>query len=121
MKRRNKQDDPELLNFIDRLQTEKKKTFTFNSDGTTKGSKGSVPDNPEIDSQDEKRANLIRCPDCGREISISADACPHCGRPRDKTATEKIGAAATKMQKVGCLLTLLVTIPILIILLVLFL
>ena len=25
---------------------------------------------------------LIRCPDCEREISSEAAACPHCGRPR---------------------------------------
>jgi hypothetical protein len=24
---------------------------------------------------------LARCPDCGKEVSSSAPACPHCGRP----------------------------------------
>ena len=24
---------------------------------------------------------LITCPDCNKEISSSADSCPHCGRP----------------------------------------
>lgn len=26
---------------------------------------------------------LIRCPDCGNEISDLAPSCPHCGRPRE--------------------------------------
>lgn len=26
-------------------------------------------------------SNLIKCPDCGNEISRLADACPKCGRP----------------------------------------
>jgi uncharacterized membrane protein YdbT with pleckstrin-like domain len=24
---------------------------------------------------------VINCPDCGREVSMAASACPHCGRP----------------------------------------
>lgn len=24
---------------------------------------------------------MIKCPDCGNEISEKAKACPHCGRP----------------------------------------
>jgi len=24
---------------------------------------------------------LIKCPDCGKEVSSSAPYCPHCGRP----------------------------------------
>ena len=26
---------------------------------------------------------LITCPECGRQISDKAEACPHCGCPRD--------------------------------------
>jgi cytochrome c-type biogenesis protein CcmH/NrfF len=26
-------------------------------------------------------SNLMRCPDCNLEVSRSAKACPHCGRP----------------------------------------
>lgn len=25
--------------------------------------------------------NLVLCPDCGQNVSTSAAACPHCGRP----------------------------------------
>jgi len=25
--------------------------------------------------------NLAPCPDCGQQVSIHADTCPHCGRP----------------------------------------
>ena len=25
--------------------------------------------------------NLVPCPDCGRQVSRLAAACPHCGRP----------------------------------------
>lgn len=24
---------------------------------------------------------LVKCPDCGKEVSTEAKACPHCGRP----------------------------------------
>jgi len=30
---------------------------------------------------DSSRANLQNCPDCGREVSKRAAACPHCGAP----------------------------------------
>ena len=28
-----------------------------------------------------QNANLIPCPDCGRQVSPAAASCPHCGRP----------------------------------------
>lgn len=28
---------------------------------------------------------LIKCPDCGNEVSENAPACPHCGNPRSST------------------------------------
>ena len=30
---------------------------------------------------------LMQCPDCGKQISEAAPACPHCGRPRDQDGT----------------------------------
>ena len=38
---------------------------------------------------------LKKCKECGKEISDSAKACPHCGA----TST------ATKMQEIGCAMT----------------
>lgn len=29
--------------------------------------------------------SLIKCPDCGKEISSHAESCPHCGYPLNKT------------------------------------
>jgi hypothetical protein len=29
--------------------------------------------------------SLRKCPDCGNDVSSSAPACPHCGRPRKKS------------------------------------
>lgn len=34
-----------------------------------------------IYAEDGKESNLLKCPDCGKEISPSASACPNCGRP----------------------------------------
>ena len=28
---------------------------------------------------------LIKCPECGRDVSTSAEACPHCGYPINKS------------------------------------
>lgn len=33
---------------------------------------------------------LIQCPDCGKQISESAPACPHCGRPCAAIASEEL-------------------------------
>lgn len=30
---------------------------------------------------------LINCPECGKDVSTSADACPHCGYPINKQAS----------------------------------
>lgn len=27
---------------------------------------------------------LTKCPDCGKEVSPTARACPHCGRPNER-------------------------------------
>lgn len=50
------------------------------------------------------------CRECGTEVSTKAKTCPHCGvdHPADK-----VKAAGASMQKIGCALTLLITLPIL--------
>jgi predicted amidophosphoribosyltransferase len=58
--------------------------------------------------------SLMTCPDCTKEISTDARACPHCGRPKDLTIDEKIQQFGKGMGAVGKFLTALVTIPILI-------
>ena len=37
---------------------------------------------------------LIKCPDCGRDISDKAPACPHCGRP--SAGERQVSASAPK-------------------------
>src|ERR1044071_5122769 len=37
---------------------------------------------------------VINCPDCGREVSTLAPACPHCGRPSPGMAGQPYAAAA---------------------------
>jgi predicted amidophosphoribosyltransferase len=38
--------------------------------------------------------NLMRCPDCGKEVSRNAESCPHCGRKlkEKQTATGLLAA-----------------------------
>jgi len=53
---------------------------------------------------------LIHCPDCNKEISESAIACPHCGLPRpqyermsrDRRQAEDDAAAARKERLRNC-------------------
>lgn len=33
---------------------------------------------------------LIKCPECGKEISNEAKACPHCGKPMPKTKSKPL-------------------------------
>lgn len=33
---------------------------------------------------------LTTCPDCDREISTTAAACPHCGRPMQADAAQRV-------------------------------
>lgn len=51
---------------------------------------------------------LINCQECGREVSDQAKTCPHCGAP-----PTKLQVVGKSLETIGCLLTLLVTIPIL--------
>ena len=39
---------------------------------------------------------LVKCPDCGRDISDQAPACPHCGRPA--TNTPQVPPAASPAE-----------------------
>lgn len=39
--------------------------------------------------REELNVALIKCPECGREISDSATACPGCGHPMKKTSENK--------------------------------
>ena len=32
---------------------------------------------------------LIKCPECGKDVSTSAEACPHCGFPIKNNAANK--------------------------------
>lgn len=46
---------------------------------------------------------LTKCPDCGREISSEAPACPGCGKPN----TAAVVKEKNSKQGFGCLLILL--------------
>jgi hypothetical protein len=35
---------------------------------------------------------VFNCPDCGKSVSTSAPACPHCGRPSAPTTTAPVPA-----------------------------
>ena len=70
---------------------------------------------------------LIKCPECSGQVSEKATACPHCGCPitvkgrrqNEQMTREQLQVAMAKaslLQNVGCLLTLIVTIPVLVIL-----
>lgn len=58
---------------------------------------------------------LAECHECGEEVSTKADQCPHCGvsHPTREWAS-KLDQVGETMQGCGCLLTLLVTVPIVI-------
>jgi len=53
--------------------------------------------------------SLIKCPDCGKEISDKAGACPHCGYPiADKSKLED-ESGKTKCPHCGKMVTPIVT------------
>jgi DNA-directed RNA polymerase subunit RPC12/RpoP len=51
---------------------------------------------------------LIKCPDCGKEISDQAPTCIHCGRPMSAT-TQSQPPGGTKCPKCGKMITPLVS------------
>lgn len=46
---------------------------------------------------------LIPCPDCSRDVSSVAPACPQCGRPIAATTVEATGKRWKLMEAVGVL------------------
>ena len=59
---------------------------------------------------------LVRCPDCGKEISDAAPSCIHCGRPRaaqivgDKVQTVELTAKRYKGQQLLGVILLVVAV-----------
>jgi len=55
---------------------------------------------------------LIKCPDCGKDISSNAVACPECGRPmkavptRKNVPTPKGEGCFLQTLNVGCMIVL---------------
>ncbi len=44
---------------------------------------------------------LIKCPECGKEISSVAESCPHCGYPIQRKIKEETKAEATNTEPVN--------------------
>ena len=42
---------------------------------------------------------LIKCPDCGKEISSHAESCPHCGYPLKKKESHAVNPIITEEYK----------------------
>lgn len=45
---------------------------------------------------------LIKCPECGKEISSSASACPNCGHPVKASAIAPAQREGPFMQTLNC-------------------
>jgi len=43
---------------------------------------------------------LIKCPDCGKEVSTSAESCPNCGRPMS-TAIQCPNCKSPDVEKIS--------------------
>jgi hypothetical protein len=56
------------------------------------------------------------CPYCAEPILLAAKVCPHCRK--GVTTGDKLTDAGSKIQRLGCALTLLITVPILLLLLI---
>lgn len=57
---------------------------------------------------------LKACWECGEEVSDSARKCPKCGADYPANgAAAKIQTTGASCQAIGCVLTLLITVPIL--------
>lgn len=51
---------------------------------------------------------LIKCPECGKEISDEATSCPNCGHPMRKMEASAPPLNQPKKKKHGCLIAVLV-------------
>ena len=64
---------------------------------------------------------LIKCPECGKDVSTEAEICPYCGYPikkqdvstRSENPTYYTGSAAPKKKKNGCLTAFLIVLGVL--------
>ena len=45
---------------------------------------------------------LTKCPDCGKDVSTSADNCPHCGYPFRKQNVSMPISYETQVVKIRC-------------------
>ena len=52
--------------------------------------------------------NLTNCPACQKQISISAETCPHCGHPIKKIIEQKNSLVTMIVIIVVCLIAFLV-------------
>lgn len=50
---------------------------------------------------------LVKCPDCGREISATAPSCIQCGRQMVATTVEQTGKGIKAARGLGCLSAIL--------------
>ena len=46
---------------------------------------------------------LIKCPECGKDVSTSASACPHCGYPINGNKPQQSTSYDTQVVKIRCL------------------
>lgn len=45
---------------------------------------------------------LIKCPECGKQISDQAASCPNCGMPRQKIATSSLSTTPKTQDVIRC-------------------
>ena len=58
--------------------------------------------NRNYQSRSNANSALIRCPDCGRQISSKATACPGCGHPFERTKFCKFCGSTIAVDSVVC-------------------
>jgi predicted RNA-binding Zn-ribbon protein involved in translation (DUF1610 family) len=77
---------------------------------------------PPVQATAATHSNLFTCPDCGNQISKSAESCPHCGRPLltraraypqfpDTVKVETRGRDSARKVKIISTLMICVSIP----------
>jgi DNA-directed RNA polymerase subunit RPC12/RpoP len=62
-----------------------------------------APIPPKLDRAEPPNPRLTFCVACGRQISLAAHACPHCGEPRPKLTADRL---VVKHKKLLVLLVL---------------